>query len=233
VHLAFANDKEVTSVRATSLLSTILGMKHTRVVAVAFDEEGVIADIAPTTTIPRCSGCFCRVDAVYDGRPRLWRHLDLAGMRLVLRYRLRRVNCSRCGVRVELIPWAEPGSWFTRDFEEHTAYLAQTTDKTTVVHMMRVAWNTVGEIARRVVDRLGPKDPLDGLKQIGIDELSYRRHHEYVTVVIDHVAKRVVCARAVRCRRGAPAWPRREARRGGRGCGSVRGSRGVVGAGRG
>jgi transposase len=195
VHLAFANNKEVTSVRATTLFSTILGMKHTRVDAVAFDEEGVIADVAPTTTIPRCSGCFCRVDAVYDGRTRLWRHLDLAGMRLVLRYRLRRVNCPRCGVLVELIPWAEPGSWFTRDFEEHTAYLAQTTDKTTVVNMMRVAWNTVGEIARRVVDRLRPGDPLDGLKQIGIDELSYRRHHEYVTVVIDHVAKRIVWAR--------------------------------------
>ncbi len=181
--------------RATTLLSTILGMKHTRVEAVAFDERGVVADVAPTTTIPRCSGCFCRVDEGYDARQRCWRHLDLAGMRVVLRYKLRRVDCPRCGVRIELVPWAEPDSWFTRDFEEHTAYLAQTTDKTTVVTTMRVAWRTVGEIARRVVDRVQRADPLDGLKQIGVDELSYRRHHEYITVVIDHVAKRVVWAR--------------------------------------
>jgi transposase len=193
--LRLSHNKEVTSVRATTLLSTILGMKHTRVEAVAFDETGVVADVAPTTSIPRCSGCFCRVDEVYDGRLRYWRHLDLAGMRLVLRYRLRRVNCPRCGVRVELVPWAEPGSWFTRDFEEHTAYLAQTTDKTTVVHMMRVAWRTVGEIARRVVDRFRPGDALDGLRLIGVDELSYLRHHKYITVVIDHVAQRVVWAR--------------------------------------
>ena len=33
------------------------------------------------------------------------------------------------------------------------------------------------------------------MRHIGIDELSYRRHHEYITVVIDHVAKRVVWAR--------------------------------------
>src|SRR5271166_2607973 len=187
-----SHNKEVTSVRASTLLSTILGMKHTRVEAVAFDELGVVADVAPTTSIPRCSGCFCRVDEVYDGRPRYWRHLDLAGMRLVLRYRLRRVDCPRCGVRVELVPWAEPGSWFTRDFEEHTAYLAQTTDKTTVVNMMRVAWRTVGEIARRVVDRFRPGDALDGLRLIGVDELSFLRHHKYITVVIDHVAQRVV-----------------------------------------
>jgi transposase len=182
-------------VRATTLLATVLGMKQTCVKAVAFDEHGVVADVAPTTTIPRCSGCFCRVDKGYDERERCWRHLDLAGMRLVLRYKLRRVNCPRCGVIVELVPWAEPDSWFTRDFEEHTAYLAQTTDKTTVCNMMRVAWRTVGDIARRVVDRFRPENPLDGLKQIGIDELSYRRHHEYITVVIDHVAQRVVWAR--------------------------------------
>jgi transposase len=188
-------DKEVTSVRATTLLATVLGMKHTDVKAVAFDEQGVVADVAPTTTIARCSGCFCRIEQVYDSRERFWRHLDLAGMRVVLRYKLRRVNCPRCGVLVELVPWAEPGSWFTRDFEEHTAYLAQTTDKTTVVHTMRVAWRTVGEIARRVVDRHRPGNMLDGLKQIGVDELSYRRHHEYVTVVIDPVTKRVVWAR--------------------------------------
>lgn len=195
VHLAVANDKEVTSVRATTLLSTILGMKHTRVEAVTFEDKGVVADVAPTTTIPRCSGCFCRVDKIYDSRRRSWRHLDLAGMRLVLHYKLRRVDCPRCGVVVELVPWAEPDSWFTRDFEEHTAYLAQTTDKTTVVNTMRIAWRTVGEIARRVVDRLRPGDMLNGLKQIGVDELSYRRHHEYITVVIDHVTKRVVWAR--------------------------------------
>jgi transposase len=116
-------------------------------------------------------------------------------MRLLLRYKIRRVNCPRCGVRVEMVPWAEGDSWFTRDFEEHTAYLAQTADKTTVVNTMRVAWRTVGEIARRVVDRFRPGDPLNNLTHIGVDELSYRRHHEYVTVVIDHVAQCVVWAR--------------------------------------
>ena len=167
--------------RATTLLSTIRGLKHTRVEAVAVDDQGVVADVAPTTTIPRCSGCGCRVDKCYDKRRRRWRHLDLAGMRLLLRYTIRRVDCPRCGVRVELVPWAEGDSWFTRDFEEHTAYLAQTTDKTTVVNTMRVAWRTVGDIARRVVDRFRPADPLDGLKHIGVDELSYRRHHELIS----------------------------------------------------
>jgi transposase len=183
-------------VRATTLLSTILGVKQTKVEAVSIDEAGVVvADVAPTVRVPYCSGCFRHVQQVHDRRERRWRHLDLAGMRLDLRYTLRRVDCPRCGVCVELVPWAEPSSWFSRDFEEHVAYLAQTTDKTTIVNTMRVAWRTVGAIVSRVVDRVRPGDPLDGLTHIGIDELSYRRHHEYITVVIDHVAKRVVWAR--------------------------------------
>jgi transposase len=59
---------------------------------------------------------------------------------------------------------------------------------------MRVAWETVGDIVRRVVARRQDGDPLDGLTLIGVDELSYRRHHEYVTVVVDHVGARVVWA---------------------------------------
>jgi transposase len=53
---------------------------------------------------------------------------------------------------------------------------------------------TVGAIVARVVERYRPGDQLDGLKRIGVDELSYRRHHEYITVVIDHELERVVWA---------------------------------------
>ena len=107
---------------------------------------------------------------------------------------MRRVRCPRCGVCVELVPWAESQSWFTYDFEEHVAYLAQRADKTTLSTLMRVAWRTVGAIIERVVPRHQKGDRLDGLTRIGVDELSYRRHHEYVTVIVDHVRGGVVWA---------------------------------------
>jgi transposase len=183
-------------VRATTLLAMILDVKKTKVVKVSIDDVGVIvADVAPTGRIPYCSGCLRPVRAVHDRRERRWRHLDLAGMRLDLRYVLRRVKCPGCGVTVELVPWAVTGSWFTQDFEDHAAYLAQKTDKTTIVDTLRVAWRTVGAIVERVVERYRPGDPLDGLTHIGVDELSFRKHHAYVTVVIDHVNERVVWVR--------------------------------------
>jgi transposase len=183
-------------VRATTLLNTLLGIKYTRVTGAKFTADGLVCDVEPTTEIPRCGGCGCRVPKVYDRRPpRLWRHLDLAGMSLELRYAPRRVRCPRCGVTTEMVPWADPMSWFTHGFEQTTAYLAQMSSKTVVSTMMRVAWATVGAIIARVVERLLPGDRLDGLTHIGVDELSYRKHHKYVTIVVDHITGRVVWAR--------------------------------------
>lgn len=92
-------------------------------------------------------------------------------------------------------PWADKGSWFTYEFEDTTAYLLQAQNNSAVAKTMRLSWPTVGSIARRVVDRVMKVDAFDDLTVIGIDELSYRRHHEYVTVVVDHLRGRVVWAR--------------------------------------
>lgn len=183
-----------TTVRATTLLNQLLGIKYTRVVGVEFDEYGLIAEVEPTTRVPRCGGCGACVKRVKDRRSRKWRHLDLAGMHCSLRFVLRRVSCPRCGVTAEMVPWAEPGSWFTRAFEDQVAYLAQHASKSVVTETLRIAWETVGAVAARVVARRLPGDRLDGLTHIGIDELAYRRHHEYVTVVVDHRKGRIVWA---------------------------------------
>jgi transposase len=178
--------------RATSLLRAVLGMEHTRVTGVEVSETAVIVDVAPTTRVARCGCCGCRARRVYDARRRSWRHLDFAGVEVHLRYRLRRVDCARCGVTTELVPWAEPGSGFTREFEDVVGFLAQRMDKTSITELMGIGWETVGRIIERVVGRRGADDLLEGLTHIGIDELSYRRRHKYVTVVTDLKKSRVV-----------------------------------------
>lgn len=180
--------------RVTTLLRSLLGLEGTRVLDVTFDELGLVIDVAPRWRRGRCSECGESCPGYDRDRGRRWRHLDLAGMTLHLRYDTRRVECPRCGVKVEQVPWAETSSWFTRPFEDHVGYLAQRCDKTTVADMMRIAWDTVGTIIQRVVARRQRPDVLDGLTHIGVDELSYRRHHEYITVVVDHRRGHVVWA---------------------------------------
>src|SRR5512147_700220 len=114
------------AVRTTTLLRTLLGLNSTRVLHVSFDTEALIADVAPTWNHPRCSECGSKGPGYDHDAGRRWRHLDTSGMKLVLRYDIRRVSCPKCqAVKVERVPWAETGSWFTTPFEDHVAYLAQ------------------------------------------------------------------------------------------------------------
>jgi len=118
-------------------------------------------------------------------------------MTLHLRYRFRRAHCPKCQtVKTERVFWATHGSNFTYAFEERAAFLAQQCSKTAIVALLRTTWRTVGTLIRRVVERSQEAnvDRLDGLRLIGVDELSYRRHHKYTTVVVDHEQGRVVWA---------------------------------------
>lgn len=184
--------------RATSLLRLLsrLGPQHTVVAGFAMDapRKALVLDVRPTTRTPLCGSCFRRCPQGYDHRLREWRHTDLGETRVYLRFAIGRVKCKRCGPTTQLVPWADHGAWHTYDFEELVAYKAQGTDQTRVAKDMRISWATVGKIVERVVTRkLGDASGLlDGLTRIGLDELSFRKGHEYVTIVVDHDRSRVV-----------------------------------------
>ncbi len=107
-----------------------------------------------------------------------------------------RVECRVHGVVVSRVPWAEPGSRFTRDFELECTWLMTVANRKTVSGFLHVAWRTAGDIAGRVAGRLESGMPcmFDGLTAIGVDETSHRKGHTYITVVVDHERKRVIWA---------------------------------------
>jgi transposase len=180
-------------VRIITLLRALLGLQQTRVSGFRFTDGALIVEVCPKKRSSFCSRCGRRGPR-YDRRIRHWRHLDLCGLVVELEYTVWRVDCAHCGVTTEWVPWAASGSGFTLPFEDQVAHLAQHCDKTTVTRLMRVAWATVGRIIERVVGRLAPADRLSGLKRIGIDELSYRRHHKYLTIVTNQDTGCVVWA---------------------------------------
>ena len=132
----------------------------------------------------------------YDdgGGERRWRHQDFG--RYGVEPMAPRVACAEHGVAVAQVPWTEPGSRFTRDFEMERAWLTAVASRKTLGGFLRIAWRTAGDIARRVAARLGSSMPrmFDGLTAIGVDETSYRKGRTYITVVVDHKRKRVVRA---------------------------------------
>ncbi len=72
------------------------------------------------------------------------------------------------------------------------AWLATRTDKSTIKGMLRVDWDTVGRIIKRVCDEELDPDRLGDLYDIGIDEVSWKKQHNYLTLVADHERRQVV-----------------------------------------
>lgn len=177
----------------------LLGLGRAALEDVMVDDDGsVVVAVRPLSRErSRCGICGLRSPG-YDrgeGRRR-WRALDLGTTRAFVEADAPRVECRRHGVVVARVPWARRGSWFTREFEQQVAWLAASCSKAAVCELMRVSWYTVGRIIERVVvdERARRGDPLDTLKRMGIDELSYRVGQRYITVVVDHDTGRLVWA---------------------------------------
>lgn len=180
--------------RVTTAFCRLLRLPGVIVRDVRFDSDCVIVQVALRRRRLRCPACAFSTPHRHDVRPvdSVWRHLDLGTWRLEVRARLRRLVCPTHGVRTEQVPFARAGCDFTRDFEHLVAWLATRTDKTTITRQLRIHWRTVGRIVQRVcADELDP-DRLDGLFEIGIDEVSWRKGHRYLTLVADHRRRQIV-----------------------------------------
>lgn len=182
-----------------TLWRALLGVEKTVVERVSLDEDEqlLVADVRPQMRARRrCGRCGRRCPS-YDGGQgrRRWRSLDLGTVRVVLEADAPRVCCPEHGVVVAQVPWAKHDAGHTHAFDDQVAWLAVRTSKSAVCALMRIAWRTVGAIITRVAEHAtAGTDQLAGLRRIGIDEISYKKRHKYLTVVIDHDTGRLVWA---------------------------------------
>ncbi len=180
--------------RVTTAFNRLLKLDGANVTAVEIGADTVTVEVRLRRRKLACPECDFTTRARYDTRAvaSSWRHLRLGTHRLVIRTRLRRLSCPEHGVRVEGVDFARPSSRFTRDFEQLVAWLAVKMDKDALRRLVGIDWDTVGRICGRVVaDELDP-GRLDGLFTIGVDEVSWKRHHNYMTLIVNHATNKLV-----------------------------------------
>jgi transposase len=181
-------------VRVTTAFNRMLGLPGAWVRDVELGEQAMIVTVALRRKRPVCSGCGARGLNVKDHRTKRWRHLDTGGVRCVIECRLRRLYCPGCGDLPEHVEWARGGARYTRDFDDLTAWLAQQMNQTQLTRLMRIGWETVGNILARVVAEKLPAGRLDGLELIGVDEVNYGADHKFLTCVANHETGAIVWA---------------------------------------
>lgn len=170
------------------LYAQILGLEQPwQVTDVELDTTGgevrVEVQVDPQATLccPECGRDCPR----YDSRQRRWRHLDTCQYRTILIGDVPRIECAEHGVRQVRVPWAEPGSRFTALFESLVIDWLLQASRTAVAGRMRLTWHEVDGIMTRAVRRgLARRRKLQPTA-IAVDETSFRKGHDYITVVSD------------------------------------------------
>lgn len=164
------------------------------------DQERILTvDVQPYKRLQHlCPQCGKNCPG-YDrgGRPaRTWRALDWGDVLVYLRYAPPRIQCPEHGVVTASVPWAYPGSRFTKDFDWQTAILAAGVSTTLAARLMRIDWATVPRCAERVKEKEAQDagSRFSGLRHIAVNERSFTQGKNVVTAVFDREKNRLVWA---------------------------------------
>ena len=131
-----------------------------------------------------CPECG-RPASVYDHRRRQWRHLDTCGLVTMIEAEVPRVSCSEHGVRQVHVPWAESGIGFTALFEAMAISWLKVAPINAVAERLRISWDQAWGIMSRAVRRGLDRRQPGPIEDLGVDETSFQKRHEYVTVLVD------------------------------------------------
>lgn len=141
-----------------------------------------------------CSGCG-RAASGYDRlAERRFEFVPLWQIAVYFVYALRRVNCPRCGVKVERVPWCDGKHSLTTTYRWFLAGWARRLSWKGVAEVFGTTWQNVFRSVKHAVSwGLACRD-LSGVASIGVDEVQWQRGHKYLTLVyqIDEHQKRLL-----------------------------------------
>jgi len=142
-----------------------------------------------------CPACGASAEPVHDRLARSWRHLDFFQFEAWLHCDVPRVACGACGKTTQVaVPWARPGSGFTAAFEALALTLCRDLPVRQAASLLRCADKQLWRRIELYVQQARALEVFADVQIVGVDETSLRRGQDYITVVHDLDAKRLLFA---------------------------------------
>ena len=181
----------------TTLFTMALGLQAPwQVKDLQFNAEGhrldILIDFTPGANFP-CPVCNqpCKT---HDTVERTWRHMDFFQHSAYLTARVPRCKCDQDGVKQVNVPWARPGSGFTLMFEALAMMVIPTMPMNAAARLLREHDTVLWRMLHHFVDESLAKVDMSEVKEIGIDETAGKRGHDYITLVVDMLKKKLLFA---------------------------------------
>lgn len=132
---------------------------------------------------PICSGCAKRRPAYDTLAARRFQFVPLWTLQVFFVYAPRRCKCPSCGVKVEWLPWSDGKSPVTTTFAWFLASWAKVLSWKETARRFDTSWAVVYAAVKHAVQWGLRHRNLDGITAIGVDELSWKKGHKYLTLV--------------------------------------------------
>jgi transposase len=180
-------------------VKTVLNRVH-KVKGFVYEQIRFVRDVIEVDVRPRrgsrpyCAGCGRRGSTYDHLARRRFAFVPLWGIRVFLLYAMRRVDCPRCGVTVEMVPWAEGKRHLTQAYAVFLARWARRLSWREVSLIFKTSWENVFRSVAWVVEYGLKHRSLEGITAIGVDEVQFQKGHRYLTVVyqIDQGCRRLL-----------------------------------------
>ncbi len=146
----------------------------------------LIVDVEPRKrSRPICSGCG-KARPAYDRlKERRFEFIPIWGILVFLAYRMRRVDCKRCGVTVEMVPWCDGKNQLATTYRWYLASWAKRLSWSEVGSIFRTSWDSVCRSVEHAVEWGLPHRDLSQVTALGVDEIAWARGHTYLTLLYD------------------------------------------------
>jgi transposase len=169
-------------------IAKLLKLKGLKVVDVSFKfrDMAIYLSVKPHKNGCRCPECGHRgtIKRIMP-EPRTWRDVCVCGWTIVFVYYPKEIECPTHGRAQEDIPWADAYSRVTYRLEFLIVTYSQLMTQKAAAQLLHIPKSTFSDILHRIIERIRDGHRIRALRCIGVDEISYRKGHKYVTVVYD------------------------------------------------
>ena len=177
------------------IVKSTLGIKDHHIRKITGDTKGITIhlDLVHRRKLS-CSGCDGRYPVRDRLKERSWRHVPMWNIPVTIRYRPARVNCPKCGIKVEKIPWSNGKSCLTKPLSLTMAAWSRILPMDVVSKFFGVCWSSVYSSVKQMVDYGLARQDKSKCVILGIDEISRKKGHVYHTQIYDLLTRKLLAS---------------------------------------
>ncbi len=171
---------------STSVLYRAMGIRGYKHQSIREQNGGITLRVRHDGTELKCPHCGGANISRRGTVPRSWSALPIGNRPVTVFADVPRIECHDCRTEpVVSVPFADPRRSYTRSFERLVLDLRQSMTLRDVARHLCISDWMVRDIERRWLGKHFAKPRLKDLRQIAIDEISTKKGHTYLTVVMD------------------------------------------------